>query len=91
MSAHTHGNDMPTHHGEEHAGAQPSSEATCPLKSILVEPQTVLGDFQKDEDQLKTKILIRVERKNFGPADVDSMGRVKEKGMIYLGKVMGER
>ena len=89
MSAHMHGNDVPTHHGEVCAGPQPADEATCPLKSTLVEPQSVLGDFQEDEDQLK-KILIQVEGKSISPADVDSMGRAKE-GMVCLGKAMSER
>lgn len=90
MSAHMHGNDMPTRHGEVHAGAQPASEATCPLKSTLVEHQSVLEDFQEDEDQLK-KILIRVEGKSVSPADVDSTGRVKETGIVCLRKAMGKR
>lgn len=78
MPAHTHGNDVPTCHGEVCAGVQPAEEATCPLNSALVEPQSVLGDFQEYKDQLKT-ILIWVEGKSISPAHMDSLRRVKEK------------
>lgn len=89
MSAHTHGNDVPTRHREVLAGVQPTDEATCPLKSTLKEPQSMQGDFQEDEDQLK-KILIGVEEKSINPVDMDSLGSVKETGMVCLGKARDE-
>lgn len=67
-----------------------ADEAACPLKSTLVEPQSVLGDFQEDEVQLK-KIPIQVEEKSVSPADVNNMGMVKETRMVCLGKAIGER
>lgn len=80
----------PTCHGEARAAAQPAEdEAICPLKSTTGNLQHVLADFQEDADR-QQKILIGVEGKSRGPANVGREGRAKETGMVCLGKTMGE-
>lgn len=67
-----------------------ADEATYPMRSTLVESQSVLGDFQEDEVQLK-KIPIQVEGKSISPGDATNMGMVKETRTVCLRKAIGER